>query len=85
MEHYDIEFAREVGHRIARMTPEEIKAYMPEQQCDYPGCCYKAEIHCGMLGCTHFVCETHGNGGIEEDNEHVTPICWGCDCKGWGE
>ncbi len=85
MEDIDIQWAQEVGRRIARMTPNEIKAYTPEQQCDYPGCCDKAEIHCAMLGCSHFVCETHGNGIYEETPDHSVEICWSCAGKGWGE
>ncbi len=54
-------------------------------KCAYPGCFETAKIQCSMIGCTHKVCETHGNGGIEEAGEQFFPLCWGCDGKGWGE
>lgn len=54
-------------------------------KCDYPGCYETAKITCCMIGCTHKVCETHGNGGIEEAGEQFFLLCWQCDGKGWGE
>lgn len=54
-------------------------------KCDYPGCYETATVTCSMLGCTHKVCETHGNGGYEEAGEQFFPLCWGCDGKGWGK
>lgn len=54
-----------------------------EATCDYPGCHEHASIHCGMLGCLHYVCEIHGNGGYEVTPDHIVEICWGCDGKGW--
>ena len=62
---------------------QRIHEILAATKCDHPGCFETAEIHCSTIGCTHSVCETHGNGGIEEAGEQFFPLCWGCDGKGW--
>jgi len=53
--------------------------------CEYPGCYEPATIACCMIGCSHKVCETHGNCVVEVTPDEVVPICWYCCGKGWGE
>lgn len=70
----EIAYAREHGKRIRWLKPV----------CQYPGCIELATITCSMIACLHKVCETHGNGGIEDCGEYF-PLCRACDGKGWGD
>jgi len=72
-------------HCLDSETGEIMSEQHEQGICDYPGCYEPATITCSMIGCMHRVCETHGNGGMEEAGEQFFPLCWGCDGKGWGE
>jgi hypothetical protein len=59
---------------------------MSERKCDYPGCSRPATITCGAIGCSHKVCDIHGNCGVETDSDHPPiEVCWGCGGKCWGD
>jgi hypothetical protein len=73
------------GDSLRSATPRK-ETLMDKERCQYPGCERHVSMRCGMIGCTHKVCDIHGNGGYDDCvDEPPVEICWGCAGMGWGD